>query len=53
MKYNYSSSESVFSILIAAALFGIAMGLPLGYFARVLAEQPPGSNVALLEQENR
>lgn len=53
MKYKYNSSESVSSILIAAAIFGIAIGLPLGYLAHVLAEQPPSSNVALLQQRNR
>ncbi|HEY9603624.1 MAG TPA: hypothetical protein V6C85_18555 [Allocoleopsis sp.] len=53
MKYQYNTSESVSSILMAAIIFGIAIGLPLGYFAHLLAEQPPSSNVALLQPRNR
>ncbi|HEY9726988.1 MAG TPA: hypothetical protein V6D50_11120 [Chroococcales cyanobacterium] len=53
MKYKYNSSGSVSSILIAAAILGIAIGLPLGYLARLSAEQPSSPNVALLQQGNR
>ncbi|MBD2013206.1 hypothetical protein H6F96_04135 [Microcoleus sp. FACHB-53] len=41
----------VTSILMGALFFGLAVGLPVGYFARQLYGAAPNPNLATLQRE--
>jgi hypothetical protein len=48
---NRNATANVTSILMAALIFGLAAGLPLGYFSRQLYGTSPNPNLATLPRE--
>lgn len=48
---NKNATANVTSILMAALIFGLAAGLPLGYFGRQLYGASPNPNLATLQRE--
>jgi hypothetical protein len=53
MRDRTTSARTIFSIMSAAVIFGLAAGFPLGYIARQVADQSPGSNLALTQNNYR
>lgn len=50
MKYQQTSAGTVFSIMGAALVFGLAVGFPCGYIAHQSAAQTAGANLALSQK---
>lgn len=48
---NSKATRNVTSILMGALIFGLAAGLPIGYFARQLYGASPNPNLAALQRE--
>ncbi len=51
MRNNTTSAATVFSTMMAAVVFGLALGLPIGFAARYLSATP--SNPAIALQNNQ
>lgn len=50
MRYQKTSAGTVFSIMSAALVFGLAIGLPCGYIAHQSAAQTANAKLAVSQK---